>query len=82
MIVEGLKLTVLGMAVVYLFLALLIAVINLSARLLRPWTEREALAAASAAARGRGASAQEKNRKVMAVIGAAVAAHRGRGRRG
>jgi len=79
MIAEGLKLTVLGMGVVYVFLALLMVLIGVSARLLKPFSDREALAAASRASRRpRASAASDKSGKIKAVIGAAVAAHRSR----
>ena len=82
MIVDGLKLTVLGMSVVFLFLALLIAAIQLSARLLKPLSDREALAAAREPARGGPAAAlRDRGNRTMAVIGAAVAAHRARSKK-
>lgn len=77
MIVDGLKLTVLGMSVVFLFLALLIAAIQLSARLLKPLSDREALVAASGRTRGGPAAAvRDQGTRTMAVIAAAIAAHR------
>lgn len=81
MIAEGLKLTVLGMGVVYLFLALLMLLIGVSARLCKPLSDREALAAETRAARRpRAGGAPDKGGKIKAVIGAAVAAHRARSR--
>ena len=41
MIFEGLKLTLLGMGVVFAFLGLLVVVIRLIARVLKPLTDRE-----------------------------------------
>ncbi len=82
MIIDGLKLTVLGMSVVFLFLALLIAAIQLSARLLKPLSDREALVAASGRTRGGPAAAvRDPGAKTMAVIAAAVAAHRARSKK-
>ena len=79
MIVDGLKLTVLGMVVVFLFLALLIAAIQWAAHLLKPLSDREARGAVSEQARGgRTSTLRDRGTKTMAVIGAAIAAHRSR----
>ncbi|MDO5673463.1 MAG: OadG family protein [bacterium] len=83
MVVEGLKLMVLGMGVVYIFLALLVVIMHINARLLRGVTERELQAPADPRAAKRKqekhikakAHTDEKQR-VVAVIAAAVAAHR------
>lgn len=78
MIVDGLKLTLLGMSVVFLFLALLIAAIRVSAHLLKPLSEREAMGAAGGRS-GRGAAPpRDRGSRTMAVLAAAVAAHRSR----
>ncbi|MGD9948965.1 MAG: OadG family protein [Desulfobulbus sp.] len=79
MIVEGFKLTLLGVGVVYLFLSLLVVVIKLSSRILKPLTEREeatynAVPAKKVANRQGG----DEQQRLMAVINAAIAAHRAR----
>ena len=83
MVVEGLKLMVLGMGVVYIFLALLVVVMHINARLLRGVTEREIQAPVNSRAVQRKrdmnlnakALADEKQR-LVAVMAAAMAAHR------
>ena len=94
MVVEGLKLMVLGMGVVGTFLAVLVVAISLSAKLLKGATERELAAqqtgkgakqrrptpakaaptAASAAAQA--VQGDEEKRRLVAVMAAALAAHR------
>ena len=81
--VEGLKLMVLGMGVVFIFLALLVVIMNINAWLLRGATERELQAPVDQRAARRKqektlkakAHTDEKQR-VVAVIAAALAAHR------
>ena len=83
MVVEGLKLMVLGMGVVYVFLAILVVVMHINARLLRGATERELQAPLDHRAAKRRhekhikakVHADEKQR-IVAVIAAALAAHR------
>ncbi len=83
MVVEGLKLMVLGMGVVFIFLALLVVIMNINAWLLRGATERELQAPVDQRAARRKqektlkakAHTDEKQR-VVAVIAAALAAHR------
>ncbi len=79
MIVQGLKLTMMGMSVVFSFLALLFIVIHLSAKLLKSYSEKET----SPATTHRPSSAMagkppEDNRRLTAIISAAIAAHRSR----
>lgn len=83
MIIEGLKLTILGMGVVFCFLVLLLLLIILSAKLLAPFTEKEiSLATAKKPARPRKKPASSgDNLKQTAIISAAVAAHRAQTRR-
>lgn len=77
MIIDGLKLALLGMGVVYAFLGLLVVIVNLSARLLKPFTEKEATAYEFHARRKVGAlQPSEDKRRIMAVISASVSAHR------
>lgn len=92
MVFEGLKLMVLGMAVVAIFLTVMILVISLSARLLRASTARELeqqrgsaqageqrqTAARSPHAATRDAPDAGERRRLVAVLAAAVAAHRAR----
>jgi len=77
MIIEGLKLTFLGMAVVFSFLGLLVVIVHLSARLLKPITEKEATAYEFHARRKvRALPPSEDKQKIMAVISASVSAYR------
>ncbi len=79
MIVEGLKLTLLGVGVVFLFLSLLVVVIKLSSRILKPITAREEAAYNPVPAKKTvNRRAEEELQRVMAVINAAIAAHRAR----
>ncbi|WP_299981295.1 OadG family transporter subunit [Desulfobacula sp.] len=79
MIVEGLKLTMLGMMVVSSFLVLLLIIIHLSAKLLKPYTEKETSLVTSHRPSGTGeGTSPDDNRRLTAVISAAIAAHRAR----
>ena len=87
MVIEGLKLMILGMGVVGIFLAIMVAAISLTARLLKGASEREALALAGAGAPQLSATPaqaeesapdEEERRRLVAVMAAAVAAHRSR----
>lgn len=79
MIFQGLKLTLLGMMVVFCFLILLLIIIHLSAKLLKPYTEKEALSVISRKPPGpREEKSPDDNKKLTAVISAAIAAHRSR----
>jgi len=76
-IIDGLKLTLLGMAVVFSFLGLLVVIVHLSARLLKSFTEKEATAYEFHTRRkARELPPSEDKRKIMAVISASVSAHR------
>lgn len=79
MIIAGLKLTVLGMVVVISFLLLLILIVNFSFRLLATQSAKELaeIEAAELRKQKRTAPAGEEN-VLVAVISAAVAAHRRR----
>ena len=78
MLIEGLKLTFLGMLVVFAFLILLVMVVHLSSRILKPLTDKEALAFAYRKPDRSRLTKDKINRNLMAVISAAVAAHRRR----
>lgn len=79
MIVAGLKLTLLGMVVVYCFLLLLILSVKISQRFLSEGSVRElaAMEAADLKRRRRGAPGTDEG-TLIAVISAAIAAHRAR----
>lgn len=79
MIIDGLKLTMIGMGVVISFLLLLILVVNISFRLLAKQSAKELEEIESSALRKhrRHVPADEGN-VLVAVIGAALAAHRSR----
>ena len=77
MAIEGIKLAIIGITIVYLFLALLVATISLSARILRTATEKEQLALSAAKPRTRNIpSTTDMDARLVAIIGAALAAHR------
>ena len=79
MIVEGLKITLLGVGVVFLFLSLLVVVIKLASRVLKPFTAREeATYNAVPSKKPINRRADEELQRIMAVINAAIAAHRAR----
>jgi oxaloacetate decarboxylase gamma subunit len=78
MIQAGLMLALVGMGVVYVFLILLVLLINLTSRILADQTAAElaALEAESASA------SPSHRRRVIAAISAAIALHRARTGRG
>jgi len=79
MIIQGLKLTLVGMIVVFSFLILLLILIHLSAKLLKSYTQKEALLVTSSRPSvARGKNLFDDNLKLTAVISAAIAAHRKR----
>lgn len=79
MIIQGLKLTILGMGVVFSFLVLLFFLILIFAKLLAPFTKKEAsLAGARKPARNKPRQAPDEHLKLTAIISAAIAAHRAR----
>jgi sodium pump decarboxylase gamma subunit len=79
MIVDGLKLALVGMSVVFLFLLFLIVAIQIVAKLLRPYTEKEEKQEMAVPLKK---ASIEKNKiddsRLVAVIGAAISAHRAR----
>ena len=81
MIFEGLKLTLLGMGVLFAFLGLLVVVIRLIAMVLKPLTDRELSAQRGlvpARKSPRHHQELEEKRRILAVISAAITAHRSR----
>nr|WP_320011891.1 OadG family protein [uncultured Desulfobulbus sp.] len=79
MIVEGIKLTLLGVGFVFVFLSLLVVVIKLASRVLRPFTAKEEAAYLAVPKKKLNTlRADEEIKRVMAVINAAIAAHRAR----
>lgn len=78
MIIEGLKLTFLGMLVVFAFLILLVMVVQLSSKILKPLTDKEALASAVRGQKKSRPSTHKIDRKLMAVISGAISVHRRR----
>ena len=79
MIVQGLKLTMLGMGVVFSFLALLLIIIHLSAKLLKSYSEKEASPVTSLRPSSvRAGKFPDDNLRLTAIISAAIAAHRSR----
>lgn len=77
MIIEGIKLSIIGILIVYIFLFLLVVVMHLSAKLLRRYTEQEAKEQ-TVYKRRSSAHAVLKDSRLIAVISAALAAHRKR----
>jgi sodium pump decarboxylase gamma subunit len=77
MIVEGIELSIIGILFVYAFLFLLIVVMHLSSNLLKPYTDREVREQAMFKMNS-SAVALLKDSRLMAVIGAAISAHRKR----
>jgi sodium pump decarboxylase gamma subunit len=82
MIFEGLKLAFIGMLVVFSFLILLVMLIHISTILLKSLTEKE-MREAKIKSRKKlsGLDSDIAKGKLMAVISAAVAAHRRRSQR-
>jgi sodium pump decarboxylase gamma subunit len=80
MIVAGLKLTILGMTVVYFFLMLLILSIKISFRFLSARSARELaeMEAAELNKRKRSRFKTTEDEILVAIISAAVSAHRAR----
>ena len=78
MAIEGIKLAIIGMSVVFLFLALLVVLIGISTRLLKRATEKERLAITTVSLpHKRGPVSSDPSRtRLLAIIGAALAAHR------
>jgi len=79
MIIAGLKMTLLGMAVVFFFLLLLILFVKISYRILGSGSVREIaeIEAAELKKRKRSDLAAD-DEKLVAIISAAIAAHRAR----
>jgi sodium pump decarboxylase gamma subunit len=77
MIFEGLKLALVGMLVVFSFLILLVVLMYVSTLLLKPLTEKEKRESMiKSRKKSSGMDLSKGNGKLMAVISAAVAAHR------
>jgi sodium pump decarboxylase gamma subunit len=77
MILAGVKLTLLGMTVVFLFLTVLVLTVKLSFRFLSAESAREFAEIEAAALYKKRRSAEPKDDAVLvAVISAAIAAHR------
>jgi sodium pump decarboxylase gamma subunit len=77
MIIEGAKLTLLGMLVVFLFLTILILMVKLSALLLKNFSAKEAAERKTRSGRTTSDLLAE-DRKLAGIISAALAAHRAR----
>ncbi len=79
MILEGVKLAFIGMSIVFAFLVLLVLLIHFSTYLLRRITEKEALEAALHSGRkARETRTPLDGSRLIAVVSAAVSAHRAR----
>jgi sodium pump decarboxylase gamma subunit len=82
MIFEGLKLALVGMLVVFSFLILLVILIHVSTMLLKSFTEKEKQEAMiKRKKKSSGLDPGISKGKLMAIISAAVAAHRNRSQR-
>jgi sodium pump decarboxylase gamma subunit len=77
MILEGIKLSIVGVLFVYTFLLLMVGVMHLSSKLLRTYTEQEAREQA-VYKRKSSANALMKDNRLIAIISAAVSAYRKR----
>jgi oxaloacetate decarboxylase (Na+ extruding) subunit gamma len=78
LVFEGLKLMVIGMGLVYIFLMIMIGLINVMAAILRPYTLAEEAAVKAEAERikaKKAAKAKTGNSDLSAVIAAAVIHH-------
>jgi sodium pump decarboxylase gamma subunit len=75
MIVEGVKLAIIGILIVYTFLSLLIFLMYLSAALLRRYTQQEEREQAAYKKRS-STKTLLKDSRLVAAISAAIAAHR------
>jgi sodium pump decarboxylase gamma subunit len=82
MIIAGLKLTILGMTVVYLFLLLLVLCIKISFRFLSAGSARELaeMEAAELNKKKRSLVKETEDGLLVAIISAAVSAHHARQR--
>ena len=79
MILAGVKLTLLGMTIVFLFLTVLVLSVKLSYRFLSAGSARELAEIEAAALYKKRRSVENKDDAVLvAVISAAIAAHRSR----
>jgi sodium pump decarboxylase gamma subunit len=80
MIIAGIKLTFLGMTVVFLFLLLLVFCVNISFRFLSGVNAREQaeMETATLLKRRRSLATKSADEVLVAVISAAIAAHRAR----
>ncbi|HLE12495.1 MAG: hypothetical protein A2504_07615 [Bdellovibrionales bacterium RIFOXYD12_FULL_39_22] len=79
MLAEGLKLTFIGMGTVYVFLAILITCMNLTSKILKPFTDKEFAdheRELEEAARARAEANVGNDGAVVAAISAAIEAHR------
>ncbi len=78
MIIEGIKLTVIGMVVVYFFLVFMVMVIHLFSKLLKSFTEEEASLLDFQSVKKKKPLPAFDDKKITAIISAAIAAHRAR----
>ena len=78
LVVEGLWLMVIGMSIVFTFLVMLVGVLTLMSKAVARWGPRETLPAAIAG--GHAVVRPQDDERLIAVIGAAIQAHRRRRR--
>jgi sodium pump decarboxylase gamma subunit len=81
MIIAGLKLTVLGMGVTFLFLVILVLLIKISYFILAARNAKELTEIEAAECKKRKKTALAEEKLVAAIIGAAIATHRSRAQR-
>ncbi|HSO82145.1 OadG family protein [Thiocapsa sp.] len=78
LVVEGLWLMVIGMSIVFSFLVMLVGALTLMSKAVARWAPDEPLPAATAG--GHALARPQDDKRLIAVIGAGIQAHRRRHR--